>query len=250
MITIERETLQAAIDALEESVDTVQNDYDSDWRHGMPTRKAQLDASLLALNQHRAAIDELRAALAAQPADCGNTPYDEGPFTLAQPAEPVACESCEELQHLCDRLADLLTRTAAALKGSPPPLTLHDWSDLPDVASDVADVARLKPYAAPPVPAAVPLTSQRDIEENAFESWLVRVCPSGDVEDVHRQWLASSDYEDCQPAPTAVPLTGAQLDRLYANSPEYHKDVKSAEAFKRIVQFTEQIHRISAGGAA
>ena len=29
-------------------------------------------------------IAELRAAL-AQPAECGNTPYDEGPFTIAQP---------------------------------------------------------------------------------------------------------------------------------------------------------------------
>ena len=52
---------------------------------------------------------------------------------------------------------------------------------------------------------AEPPTSQRDIEYNAFDSWLARVCPSGDVEDVHRQWLASSDYEDCQPAPAAAP---------------------------------------------
>lgn len=33
------------------------------------------------------------------------------------------------------RMADLLTRTANALKGDPGPLTMHDWSDLPDVAA-------------------------------------------------------------------------------------------------------------------
>lgn len=34
----------------------------------------------------------------------------------------------------------------------------------------------------------------RETEGFLFEAWLVRVCPSGDVEAVHRQWLASSDY--------------------------------------------------------
>jgi hypothetical protein len=40
----------------------------------------------------------------------------------------------EEIQDddaLRDRLAALLTGVAAGLKGPPPPLTLHDWSDLP-----------------------------------------------------------------------------------------------------------------------
>ena len=33
-------------------------------------------------------IRRIEAALTAQPAECGNTPYDEGPFTLAaQPAD-------------------------------------------------------------------------------------------------------------------------------------------------------------------
>lgn len=36
---------------------------------------------------------------------------------------------------LRERMADLLTRTANALKGDPGPLRSHDWSDLPDVAA-------------------------------------------------------------------------------------------------------------------
>lgn len=34
----------------------------------------------------------------------------------------------------------------------------------------------------------------RETEHFLFEAWLVRVCLSGDVEAVQRQWLASSDY--------------------------------------------------------
>lgn len=41
-------------------------------------------------------------------------------------------------------LADLLTRTADALKGPPPPLVSHSWHDLPQVA------ARLRKAAPPP----------------------------------------------------------------------------------------------------
>jgi hypothetical protein len=47
-----------------------------------------------------------------------------------------AAESNED-DALRDRMADLLTRTAAALKGPPKPLHLHDWADLPDVATKV-----------------------------------------------------------------------------------------------------------------
>jgi hypothetical protein len=43
----------------------------------------------------------------------------------------------EEYDQLLTRLRDLLTGTANALKGEPGPLVLHDWSDLPKVATDV-----------------------------------------------------------------------------------------------------------------
>lgn len=43
-------------------------------------------------------------------------------------------ESAEEERDLCDKLADILTRTANVLKGEPKPLHRHSWHDLPEVA--------------------------------------------------------------------------------------------------------------------
>lgn len=43
-------------------------------------------------------------------------------------------QSEDEYASINQRMDDLLTQTAAALKGDPPPLTSHDWSDLPKVA--------------------------------------------------------------------------------------------------------------------
>lgn len=40
-----------------------------------------------------------------------------------------------ELDALRDRLADLLTRTAVALRGPEPPLTRYSWHDIPDRAA-------------------------------------------------------------------------------------------------------------------
>lgn len=56
-----------------------------------------------------------------------------------EPAESVS---------LRERMASLLTQTADALKGDPGPLTLHDWSDLPEVAREVRAEA-LAPVLAP-----------------------------------------------------------------------------------------------------
>jgi len=55
--------MRQALEALENSVDTVQHEYDTDWRHGMPTRKAQLDGMRVLLEQHQAAITSLRTAI-------------------------------------------------------------------------------------------------------------------------------------------------------------------------------------------
>lgn len=35
-----------------------------------------------------------------------------------------------------------------------------------------------------------------DAEQAAFEEWLIRVCPSGDVDSVQQQWDGSSDFAD------------------------------------------------------
>lgn len=43
----------------------------------------------------------------------------------------------DDLQRVLNRLSELLTGTANALKGEPGPLHLHDWSDLPVVAGQL-----------------------------------------------------------------------------------------------------------------
>ena len=61
-----REVLKMALDALDNSIDTVWNEYLGDWRHGLPTRKVQLDAKLKMVEDHEKAIEEIKAALAQQ----------------------------------------------------------------------------------------------------------------------------------------------------------------------------------------
>jgi hypothetical protein len=54
--------------------------------------------------------------------------------------EQTRTELLAEIEEYVDinrRMADLLARTAAALKGPPRPLMMHDWSDLPAVAARV-----------------------------------------------------------------------------------------------------------------
>lgn len=62
------------------------------------------------------------------------------------PSREMACSGCElpalrreveEYRQLHDRMADLLTATANALKGPPRALVWHDWADLPKVAADL-----------------------------------------------------------------------------------------------------------------
>ena len=48
-------------EALENSIDTVANEYHDDWRHGLPSRQKQLDAMAKMLELHREAIAEYEA---------------------------------------------------------------------------------------------------------------------------------------------------------------------------------------------
>ncbi|WDG52462.1 hypothetical protein [Pseudomonas chlororaphis] len=43
---------------------------------------------------------------------------------------------------------------------------------------------------------AAPSSTVENEEQRAFEDWLQRTSPGGDCEQVHSQWLESSDYED------------------------------------------------------
>ena len=58
-----RAALGACVEALNESVDLVRHDYESDWRHGLPTRKAQLDGKKDLLDAHIAAITQAKELL-------------------------------------------------------------------------------------------------------------------------------------------------------------------------------------------
>lgn len=82
----DREIMQQALDALENSVDTVQHEYDADWRHGIPTRKAQLDGMKECLDAHIAAITALRDRL-AHCDRCGKRLGGEGDIHTCTPLE-------------------------------------------------------------------------------------------------------------------------------------------------------------------
>ncbi|AZS78763.1 hypothetical protein ELS24_10100 [Achromobacter spanius] len=66
----------------------------------------------------------------------------------------------------------------------------------------------LEPVSAP-TSHPIPTGATGEDEQSAFERWLERTCPSGDVESVQRQWEASSDYADFQ-----APAAGDALDVL------------------------------------
>ncbi len=55
--------LSLALASLEESLDTVTHEYQTDWRHGMPTRAGQLAAMKQSLDAHHAAIAAARITL-------------------------------------------------------------------------------------------------------------------------------------------------------------------------------------------
>lgn len=60
------ELLQRALDALNDSVDVVQNEYArySEMYQGYPSRKSQIDSYQQAYERHKKAIADLQAAIA------------------------------------------------------------------------------------------------------------------------------------------------------------------------------------------
>ena len=81
------------------------------------------------------AITALRRAL-EQPAIKQGWDVDT---LLDKPKQP-AQQEIDELTAQRDKLADILTRTANALKGEPAELSLHSWHDLPEVAQQLKAV--------------------------------------------------------------------------------------------------------------
>lgn len=59
---------------------------------------------------------------------------------------------------------------------------------------------------------AAKAASIKELEQDAFENWLVTTCPSGDVDSVHHQWLDSWAYRDfCEGLPS--PASETEADR-------------------------------------
>lgn len=55
--------LRLALELLEDSIDTVRHEYESDWRHGLPTRAKQIAGMKEEVDKHEAAIAILRERL-------------------------------------------------------------------------------------------------------------------------------------------------------------------------------------------
>jgi hypothetical protein len=60
-MTDDEALLTRCLQALEESFDTVRNEFENDWRQGVPTRKAQLELMREAVDFHEQTINDLKA---------------------------------------------------------------------------------------------------------------------------------------------------------------------------------------------
>ena len=83
--------LKQALEALEESIDTVRHNYEADWRHGYPTRKAQLNSMKQGVEDHEHAITAIKAALAQPESEIKS-------WGETHPRNPSAACSCEHWQ--------------------------------------------------------------------------------------------------------------------------------------------------------
>lgn len=55
--------LRQALEALNDGVDYVREDYRTNWRHGVPSRQAQLDDLKAQVDEHEAAIEAITKEL-------------------------------------------------------------------------------------------------------------------------------------------------------------------------------------------
>ncbi|MBR8657301.1 hypothetical protein KDH83_28690, partial [Achromobacter sp. Marseille-Q0513] len=75
---------------------------------------------------------------------------------------------------------------------------------------DMQDAYAAMLAEAPAAPGVSTVEDAED-EQTAFERWCDRMCPSGDANEVQRQWEASSDYADFH-APAAGDAQDAHFD--------------------------------------
>lgn len=117
------EALKMAQAALAASDDFLFNYHDCE-----PNNEREVDAYSEIRANNMAAWEAVREALAEQPAQQ---------------------EEIEELTNQRDFLADILTRTANALKGQPAELSAHSWHDLPELAQRLKAEQQQEPVACP-----------------------------------------------------------------------------------------------------
>lgn len=136
--------MRMARDALLESADLVRQDYESDWRHGMPTRAGQLAAKKATVDEHDKAIAALDAAIQqierAEPVAwqerqrCQDGPwtdwYDRAMRGINQPRSIV-------IGHTTYEFRPLYAAPVAQPVNPPVHQPVHGWTDAD------ADAARL-----------------------------------------------------------------------------------------------------------
>ena len=91
------------------------------------------------------AFEQMTGTAKQMDAAIGNASYTAYMFIYRHHAEIEAMEKESQESHdLIEKVSDILTRTANAMKGKPAPLHSHSWHDLPEVAEAMArDAARL-----------------------------------------------------------------------------------------------------------
>ncbi len=89
--------------------------------------------------------------------------------------QPAVHGELEELTAQRDKLADILTRTANALKGEPPELARHSWHDLPEVAQHLKAAQQQSAEHGEPASASVEPHCYMDEYGNvrgSYEYWM------------------------------------------------------------------------------
>lgn len=138
------EVMRKALDALENSLDLVQAEYTDNWRHGLPTRAAQLDGLKRLAEDHASAIEALRAEierLGAAPSLTCQT-FGEG--------VAVPCAECNTVLVDSQELAEL--RAMAARMATVEPVA---WGRI--VEGEVCDIICPSEHAREPGSYTVPL---------------------------------------------------------------------------------------------
>lgn len=114
----------------------------------------------------------------------GYAPYAQAgePAVIESPEKTVAELRAEldESEALRERMAELLTGVAHALKGDPGPLRMHDWSDLPKVAAETAKRAAKLAGPVPDDPMPVFVIQGKDrLAREAIEAYFTLCLAQG-----------------------------------------------------------------------